>query len=209
MIEKKNKASKNMSLFFVGHQSGAVWYANESKCDELCKLSCAVISIMFYQQTQSLVLITENYDMRLARLSNNLTSPEKKVRLSLSSDAKVVRICWIEPCSFGITSWDNIVRIWNLKEDSNYSLNLSDINREGVGVAFMMGSQREITKIRLSAVNSARLTRLCTVVHLEERLWLGKIHLRILLQIHQTNGEISVTWLWDLWSARSRSEDVG
>ena len=134
-----------MSLFFVGHQSGAVWYANESKCDELCKLSCAVISIMFYQQTQSLVLITENYDMRLARLSNNLTSPEKKVRLSLSSDAKVVKICWIEPCSFGITSWDNIVRIWNLKEDSNYSLNLSDINREGVGVAFMMGSQREIT----------------------------------------------------------------
>lgn len=129
-----------MSLFFIGSESGTVWYANESKCDELCKLSSGVISIMFYQQSQSLVLITENFDMRLARITSNMTAPEKKVRLSLTVDARFVKICWMDPCSFGITSWDNIVRIWNLKDDSNYSLNLSDLNRDtGGGVAFVMG----------------------------------------------------------------------
>jgi WD40 repeat protein len=140
-VEKKNKTAKNMSLFFIGSESGSVWYANESKCDELCKLSCAVISIMFYQQNQSLVLITENFDMRLARLTSNMTAPEKKVRLALTVDARYVKICWMDPCSFGISSWDNIIRIWNLKDDSNYSLNLSDLNREnGGGVAFIMGT---------------------------------------------------------------------
>lgn len=130
-----------MSLFFIGSQSGSVWYANESKCDELCKLSSPVLTIMFYRETQSLVLITENFDMRLARITSNMTAPEKKVRLSLTVDSKFVRICWMDPCSFGITSWDNIVRIWNLKTDNNYSLNLSDLHRDATaGVAFMMGS---------------------------------------------------------------------
>lgn len=137
---KKSSGTKNASFFFIGFQSGLICYANEHSCDELGRHTSGVISIMFYQQNQSIVIITESLEIRFARLSGT-PGAEKKVKLSLSSEAKYLKMCWVAPCSFAITSWDNIVRMWNLKEDSNYSLNLSDINREaGAGMGNFMGS---------------------------------------------------------------------
>jgi WD40 repeat protein len=160
-IEKKNKPAKLMSLFFVGNTQGFVWYVNETSCQELCKLSSGVLFIAFYKEGNCLMLVTDNYDLRLFKLNGNMTAPDKKVRLPVSSDAKSVKLCWMDPCSFGISSWDGLVRLWNLKNDSNYTLNLSDINRDNQGMAFIMGT-RSSPQTRSSPATSAPATKRST-----------------------------------------------
>ena len=152
VIEKKNKTSKAMNLFIIGCENGAVWYANDSRCDELCKLSSAVISIMFYQENQSLVIVADNYNIRIAKLSSSTSSPERKFKLSLSVDPRFVKLSWIEPCSFGVSSNESLIRMWNLKDDINYSLNLSDLNRDGSTVTFIMGTLYLIRQDRVLRV---------------------------------------------------------
>lgn len=42
---------------------GIVWYANDNRCEELCKLNSEIVKIMFYKENTSVVLLTSKYDL--------------------------------------------------------------------------------------------------------------------------------------------------
>jgi len=78
---------------------------------------------MFYKKSQSIVLITSTLIFLQFRISTNQKStPDKKVKLSLSATAEKIESEWIDPSSFVISSGEGIIRLWNVESDSNYTL---------------------------------------------------------------------------------------
>lgn len=129
-----------MSLFFVGGQQGHVFYTDESRCEELCKLNGAILSLMFYKKSQSIVLITSTLIFLQFRISTNQKStPDKKVKLSLSASAEKIESEWIDPSSFVISSGEGIIRLWNVETDSNYNLSLADAQKDQGGITILTG----------------------------------------------------------------------
>jgi intraflagellar transport protein 140 len=140
IIERPNRPTKHMSLFFVGGQQGHVFYTDESRCEELCKLNGAILSLMFYKKSQSIVLITSTLIFLQFRISTNQKStPDKKVKLSLSASAEKIESEWIDPSSFVISSGEGIIRLWNVETDSNYNLSLADAQKDQGGITILTG----------------------------------------------------------------------
>lgn len=58
--------------------------------------------------------------------TEKLQVPEKKVRLSVAGDPTKLMTLWIGDCTLCTSSYENLIRCWNLDEDENYALTLYD-----------------------------------------------------------------------------------
>lgn len=82
---------------------------------------------MFYRETNSVVLLTSKFDLFQFRITvSNMRVPHKRVSLSLSAPVDKVNLEWISPSSFALTSHEGVVRIWNVENNRNYSLSITD-----------------------------------------------------------------------------------
>ena len=65
---------------------GIVWYANDTRCEELCKLNSEILKIMFYRENASVVLLTSKFDLFQFKITvSNMKVPHKRVQLSLNA----------------------------------------------------------------------------------------------------------------------------
>lgn len=48
-----------------------------------------------------------------------------QVKLSLAGDVEKLKACWAGPGLLATVSLENLVRLWNLEQDENYTLQLA------------------------------------------------------------------------------------
>lgn len=140
-IQRKNKPPKNLNLFFIGCKDGIVYYVNDHRCEELCQLKKGIVSLMFYPEQKSVVLITEQMDLFQVKISaNNQEVPHTRQQLGFQADVSKLKTQWVPPSSFAITCWDGYIRIWNIEgPDNNYTLQFVDPNQENGGFTMISG----------------------------------------------------------------------
>jgi intraflagellar transport protein 140 len=121
-------------LFFFGGVSGSVCLADDLKnCSEVCKVPGAVKNILFYEKENSVIIITSH--LLLVQFKLNLAEklvPDRKVKLAVAGDPQYLNTIWVGQGLMATVSGESIIRLFNIEEDENYILALSESAFQGL-----------------------------------------------------------------------------
>ncbi len=120
-------ASSFPPSFFFGTASGTVAYADDAgHCTDVQNLGTQVDTLTFYADKGRLVIITRSLLMtQLAVAPDGRVTPVMKVKLSIAgtaSSAGVTNTAWIGPGALAAAAGESMLRVWDLRRDSNYVL---------------------------------------------------------------------------------------
>ena len=118
--------------FFFATTTGRVTYADDLGHEaDVQHLSSAIDTMAFYEERSRLVVITRNVIMTVLQLADDgRVSVLAKVKLSVGADTSLNGIkstTWAGPGLLAASTSEAIVRFWDLCNDANYNLALSQL----------------------------------------------------------------------------------
>ncbi|XP_076446737.1 intraflagellar transport protein 140 homolog [Babylonia areolata] len=110
--------------FFVGGATGGVYYVNENaQCTQCFSLDHTVIKLLFYEEKNVLVTMTDNLLLtQHAVMPEGETKELLKVKLSGRTDQP--SITWAGKGILASASGEMVIRMWDLEHNDNYVLTL-------------------------------------------------------------------------------------
>mmetsp|Transcript_83931 Transcript_83931/g.237404 ORF Transcript_83931/g.237404 Transcript_83931/m.237404 type:complete len:1469 (+) Transcript_83931:229-4635(+) len=135
--------------FFYGTEDGKVYFADDlGHMTEVQALSSSVDCMKFYGDKSRLVIITRALLMVQLQVGDDgRVAPVMKVKLSIagSGEKSIKQVVWAGPGLIAAASGENLVRLWNLASDENYTLSLSSAGR-------MVGRSDRIVSVAFNPV---------------------------------------------------------
>lgn len=130
--QDRRSSGRCTSFFFAG-QLGVVSYADDiGHCMNVQNLRSPVFSMLYYEDRDRVVIITESLLLTQLEISpNGKVSPVKvKLSASVGSDG-FFRAFWVGPGLLLTSSGEQLLRFWDLGNDVNYVLSLSEAGTDG------------------------------------------------------------------------------
>jgi intraflagellar transport protein 140 len=124
---------KMNTYFFFGGTSGSVYLADDLKrCTEVCKVGGHIKSILYYREMNSIIIVTSTLLLVQFRISlQEKLVPDRKVKLTVAGNPDDLMSLWAGSGLLATVAKENMLRLWNLKEDKNYYLTLADADLTG------------------------------------------------------------------------------
>ncbi|OWF41021.1 intraflagellar transport protein 140 homolog [Mizuhopecten yessoensis] len=131
--KSKGKGNSKMSsmfgptealTFFVGGESGGVYYVNENgQCTQIFSVDTAILRFLYYEEKNVLITVTENM-----MLTQHAIMPEgdakELMRVKMSGRGENPVICWAGKSIVATATGEGVVRMWDLDHEENYILSL-------------------------------------------------------------------------------------
>jgi len=136
-VEGGNKSNLGNLFLFAG-RSGTVCLANDlNMCSDVCRVGGTIKALIFYQKEGSAIVITSTLLLVQFKINfSEKSSPEKKVKLSISGEPENLSSIWIGSCLLATCSNENMIRFWHLEQDENYALTVFDVLNNEDGGSF-------------------------------------------------------------------------
>lgn len=98
-IEGGSKSNLGNLFLFAG-RSGTVCLANDlNMCSDVCRVGGTIKALIFYQKEGSAIVITSTLLLVQFKINfSEKSSPEKRVRLSISGEPENLSSIWIGSC---------------------------------------------------------------------------------------------------------------
>jgi intraflagellar transport protein 140 len=117
--------------FFFGGESGQVYFANDSgRCTDAFNVGGDIASILYYNQTESVVVVTRALHLVQVQLLSGPVAEFKQImRVKMSGSAKdamSLQCIWAGQGTLATVCNESMVRMWDLRRDETYMLSLND-----------------------------------------------------------------------------------
>lgn len=124
---------KMNTFFFFGGSSGLLYLADDLKrCSEVCRVGGQIKALLYYKEDNSIVIITSTLLLVQFRVSpNEKLTPTRKVKLTAAGNTEQLTTIWAGAGLLATVSGESMIRLWNLDQDKNYFLTLSDADMTG------------------------------------------------------------------------------
>jgi intraflagellar transport protein 140 len=136
-MEGGNKSNLGNLFLFAG-RSGTVCLANDlNMCSDVCRVGGTIKALIFYQKEGSAIVITSTLLLVQFKINfSEKSTPERKVKLSISGEPENLSSIWIGSCLLATCSNENMIRFWHLEQDENYALTVFDVLNNEDGTSF-------------------------------------------------------------------------
>lgn len=95
-------------------------------CVDVGRMNAPIQYMMFYEPTQVMIIITSTMLMsQLEVHPDGKVAPKLKVKLSVGGDRGIIDVIWSGKGLLATAAAENMVRIWDIINDENYTLSLS------------------------------------------------------------------------------------
>lgn len=123
------KDHSRCTSFFFGGDQGVVSYADDiGHCMDVQSLRSPVFSMLYYKGKDRVVIITESMLLLQLEISPSGKVSPIKVKLSASvGSTNFFRAFWVGPGLLLTSSGEQLLRFWDLGNENNYIINITDI----------------------------------------------------------------------------------
>mmetsp|Transcript_17764 Transcript_17764/g.41776 ORF Transcript_17764/g.41776 Transcript_17764/m.41776 type:complete len:1379 (+) Transcript_17764:96-4232(+) len=118
-------------MFYFGGESGVVCLADDmGRCRVVCEVKAPIAAFLYAPDKDRLVVITKNMNLATFQMTEDGKAVQigSDVKLSATApDAGLkLRATWAGPGLLATVCQESVVRMWNLDQDDNYVLSISD-----------------------------------------------------------------------------------
>jgi len=115
------------TLFFYSTSPGFLYLADDADSShEICRVGGKILQILFYEDDNSIVLLTNSSLLVKCKISFTETLSHKKTKLSIPGNPENTKCCWAGNGLLAIINEDDVVRMYNLETDRSYFISISD-----------------------------------------------------------------------------------